>query len=147
MMPTQHDDITGFVLALPLLLLMQLVGPIPGPILGGALSQAFSWRSTFIAIAMYAGVIILPLLAFLPETHHYRKLQKLQKADPAAAATVQEREFIFETPPVFKAPYYPLQVIHQELYCDAPTALYAHVTCFCSNSDSSCSRLLLKKLV
>jgi predicted MFS family arabinose efflux permease len=101
------------------LLLLQLVGPILGPILGGALSQAFSWRSTFIAIAMYAAVIILPMLAFLPETHHYKKLQKLQKADPDAAATVQEREAIFETPPVFKAPYYPLQVwgLHRTASC------------------------------
>jgi predicted MFS family arabinose efflux permease len=36
-------------------------------VLGGGLSQAFGWRSTFMCVIMYAAVILLPLLTFVGE--------------------------------------------------------------------------------
>ncbi len=33
-----------------------LVGPIIGPLVGGALADAFTWRSTFVCLTIFAGV-------------------------------------------------------------------------------------------
>ncbi|KAI8462481.1 MAG: major facilitator superfamily domain-containing protein, partial [Monoraphidium minutum] len=42
-----------------------LVGPVIGPMLGGVLSQAFGWRSTFSAMAILGVVILLAVFLFL----------------------------------------------------------------------------------
>ena len=39
-----------------------------GPIIGGALSDSFGWRSVFWFLAIYCGVFLLFLVALLPET-------------------------------------------------------------------------------
>ncbi|CAI4213973.1 unnamed protein product [Parascedosporium putredinis] len=39
-----------------------------GPIIGGALSDAFGWRSVFWFLAIYCGVFLVFLIALLPET-------------------------------------------------------------------------------
>jgi hypothetical protein len=44
-----------------------VVGPIVGPLLGGGLSQALGWRSTFVAMAICGGAIFLALLFFMEE--------------------------------------------------------------------------------
>lgn len=48
-----------------------LIGPVIAPLVGGALSDAFTWRSTFyLLLAM--GVVITAFAWFnIPETHHY----------------------------------------------------------------------------
>ncbi|KAK3370297.1 major facilitator superfamily domain-containing protein [Podospora didyma] len=45
-----------------------LTGPLFAPIIGGALSQAFGWRSTMWFLAIYGGVMLLFLFFGLPET-------------------------------------------------------------------------------
>ncbi|WEW60428.1 hypothetical protein PRK78_005914 [Emydomyces testavorans] len=45
-----------------------LCGPLLAPIIGGALSQVWDWRSTQWFLAVYGGVVFLLLLFGLPET-------------------------------------------------------------------------------
>lgn len=72
-----------------LLLWLQLVGPLLGPLLGGVLSQLFGWRSTFICLTVFCGAIVFPLLMVLvPETHQYRVVRRMNKADPAAVKQI-----------------------------------------------------------
>jgi len=45
-----------------------LAGPSLGPIIGGALAQNIGWRSIFWFLAIFAGIFLLFLVLFLPET-------------------------------------------------------------------------------
>jgi predicted MFS family arabinose efflux permease len=73
------------------------------------LLQAFGWRSTFMALAAYAALAALLIIAFVPETHQFMVLRLLQQRQPAAAQAVKEREAIEAEPPVFHAPWVPLK--------------------------------------
>ncbi|KAJ5766580.1 major facilitator superfamily domain-containing protein [Penicillium nucicola] len=44
------------------------LGPAIGPILGGVLTQFLDWRSTFWFLAIWASIMIIILLIFVPET-------------------------------------------------------------------------------
>lgn len=81
-----------------------------GPLLGGALSQVWGWRSTFIALTVFAaltGVVIVALIR--KETHQYFVLKKLASRDPDHAKGLQEWEGVISHPPVFSAPWVPLR--------------------------------------
>ncbi|KAI8462244.1 MAG: major facilitator superfamily domain-containing protein [Monoraphidium minutum] len=84
-----------------------LVGPVIGPMLGGVLSQAFGWRSTFSAMAILGVVILLAVFLFLEETHHYHVLSRVKTVQGAAAwAAIKESQ---TTPvPTLAPPYRPL---------------------------------------
>jgi MFS family permease len=43
------------------------VGPILGPLIGGALAHAFGWRSCFIALAIFAVLALFAKLLVLRE--------------------------------------------------------------------------------
>ena len=89
-----------------------LFGPILGPLIGGAIAQAFGWRSTFITLIVLGGAILLPLVAvFVPETQQYRILMRMHALDPSAALAMKENEEILNEPPVFHAPWVPLKYI------------------------------------
>lgn len=45
-----------------------LCGPVFSPIIGGALSQTYGWRSTMWFVAIYGGVMLLLIIFGLPET-------------------------------------------------------------------------------
>ncbi|MCJ1457039.1 hypothetical protein MMC28_007405 [Mycoblastus sanguinarius] len=45
-----------------------LMGPLLAPIIGGALTERFGWRSTQWFLAIYGGVLIVFLFCYLPET-------------------------------------------------------------------------------
>ncbi|WIA23200.1 hypothetical protein OEZ86_010089 [Tetradesmus obliquus] len=79
--------------ALGVFMLSLLVGPVIGPLVGGALSQTFGWRSTFIFLAVCCGVMV-PLLVMVPETQQYlvlaciwRAFKRVGAAAGTAAAT------------------------------------------------------------
>ncbi|KAJ6787282.1 hypothetical protein PWT90_01703 [Aphanocladium album] len=55
-------------LAMSMFYLGPLLGPLFAPIIGGALSQAFGWKSTMWFLVIYGGVIVLMLILLLPET-------------------------------------------------------------------------------
>jgi predicted MFS family arabinose efflux permease len=71
--------------------------------------QAFGWRSTFMALAAYAALAAVLVLAFVPETHQFFVLRQLTQHKPAAAQAVKERQSIQAEPPVFHAPWVPLK--------------------------------------
>ena len=72
--------------ALGLFFIPLLVGPIVAPIVGGALSAAFTWRATFWLLLALGGALFLVALA-LPETHpHYAQLLRRQARGEASAA-------------------------------------------------------------
>ncbi|GAX83188.1 hypothetical protein CEUSTIGMA_g10614.t1 [Chlamydomonas eustigma] len=92
-----------------LFIISVLVGPIIGPLLGGALAQQYGWRSCFICLTMFAGVVILPMIYFtLPETHQHIKYQEVKKENPAEAEDFKEAAIIEARVPVFNAPWVPL---------------------------------------
>ncbi|WWC87498.1 uncharacterized protein L201_002388 [Kwoniella dendrophila CBS 6074] len=43
-------------------------GPAFGPLLGAILTQTLGWRSIFWFLAIFTGVVLIPLILFLPET-------------------------------------------------------------------------------
>ncbi|WVR04031.1 hypothetical protein IAU60_001030 [Kwoniella sp. DSM 27419] len=45
-----------------------MCGPAFGPLLGGILAQTLGWRSIFWFLAISCGVVLVPLILFLPET-------------------------------------------------------------------------------
>ncbi|KAM7198006.1 Major facilitator superfamily domain containing protein [Rhypophila sp. PSN 637] len=60
-----------------------LCGPVFSPIIGGALSQAYGWRSTMWFVTIYGGVMLLLIIFGLPETLAQSRL-KLNKPAPTA---------------------------------------------------------------
>jgi multidrug resistance protein len=54
--------------AMGIFFLGPLCGPGIAPIIGGALTQGFGWRSTQWFLAIFAGVLLFMILFFLPET-------------------------------------------------------------------------------
>ena len=70
--------------ALGLFFLPLLVGPIVAPIVGGALSGWQDWRATFFLL-LVLGALILPIVCWLPETHHYFAYREVEaKGGPRA---------------------------------------------------------------
>jgi predicted MFS family arabinose efflux permease len=48
-----------------------LIGPVIAPLVGGALSDAFTWRATFVLLLVMSVPICLFSWIVVPETHHY----------------------------------------------------------------------------
>ncbi|KAK1593164.1 major facilitator superfamily transporter [Colletotrichum navitas] len=69
--------------AMSIFYLGPLTGPLLAPIIGGALSQRFGWRSTMWALSIYGGLVLVMILFCLPETLARPK----PPAPPARAAS------------------------------------------------------------
>lgn len=83
---------------------------LTAPVVGGALCQAYGWRSTFAGLAIMCSVFGLAVLVLMRhETHHYYVLQRLAKKDACAAARVQEWSSIMSKKPNFDAPWMPFK--------------------------------------
>ena len=54
------------------------LSPMLGPVIGGYLQTAFGWRSNFVCLTMAAGVLLLCLYLWLPETHPPGPSQRIQ---------------------------------------------------------------------
>jgi MFS family permease len=59
-----------------------LVGPIIAPLIGGAISDRFGWKATFVLLAVLAFPIALLSIAIIPESHHYYALQNIKSKEP-----------------------------------------------------------------
>ncbi len=100
----------------------QLIGPILGPVVGGGLSQAFGWRSTFVSLAILGVAMLLLLLLGFKETHPHYVLAQLRKSDPAAADKITEAASI--TQPAFQAPWRPLRYFFEHAVAIHATATF-----------------------
>lgn len=69
--------------ALGLFFIPLLFGPIVAPVIGGALTASFGWRSVFAFLAVF-GAFIGAFAILLPETHHYFALRAWRALNEAA---------------------------------------------------------------
>jgi multidrug resistance protein len=76
--------------AMGLFYLGPLCGPLLAPIIGGALSQGFGWRSTQWFLVAYGGVIVVLLTFVLPETLRRRKNVVVEAEQEATTALKAE---------------------------------------------------------
>lgn len=88
--------------ALGLFNIPMFVGPILGPVVGGALAQQWGWRSTFLLLIVVAALIFFAILFFLPETHHWYALRRHKKS--GEEIVIVEAESIEATSPIFLSP-------------------------------------------
>ena len=58
------------------------IGPIVGPVIGGPLSYAFGWRSTFIFLTICSFIAIVVTIFLIPETHQYFAMEHFHKTNP-----------------------------------------------------------------
>ena len=58
------------------------IGPIVGPVIGGPLSYAFGWRSTFIFLTICSFIAIVVTIFLIPETHQYFAKEHFHKTNP-----------------------------------------------------------------
>lgn len=73
--PSERGDAMGKIFV-PL-----LVGPIIAPVIGGALSFAYGWRSTFILLAFLTIPIFVSSLVVIPETNRHIVKERLYAAE------------------------------------------------------------------
>jgi multidrug resistance protein len=81
-----------------------LIGPVIGPLIGGGLSGAFGWRSTFICLTILSFVILVMMFFLVPETHQYFVKERFHKANPNKRITDAEPN----NKPSLEAPWKPL---------------------------------------
>ena len=74
-----------------------LVGPVIGPLVGGALAARFGWRSTFVLLSVLSFIITAIILFFLPETQQYlfkkRFEQRHRRTTIVGEDEIQKRSF------------------------------------------------------
>ena len=96
--PAQRGTMMGIYYSAPLL------GPSLGPILGGALTQAFSWRATFWFLAIFVGLCFLSFIPFRDTFRRERSLtyqaalrrrRALLSAKGSAASSVSQLTAVF----------------------------------------------------
>lgn len=92
--------------AIGIVMLPTLVGPVVGPLVGGGLAQAFNWRATFVAMAIMGVVVLVAVLVFMEETHHYHVLKRVRttRGHEAVAAILESAT---TTKPEMVPPYKP----------------------------------------
>lgn len=83
---------------------------VASPLVGGGLSKALGWRSTFAALAVLCFLFALALLLVMrQETHQRFVLLKLARCDPDKAAHITEWNTVMDVPLKFHAPWIPLR--------------------------------------
>lgn len=103
-----------------------MIGPVVGPIIGGAIANQWGWRAIFVVLAICAGVSFVGLLIFLPETHLYFFFEK--KIIP------QIQSGGLRPPPSLKLTpegnfRNPVPKVKGRSPCPLPITLHAHLRC------------------
>ncbi|KAK0728472.1 major facilitator superfamily domain-containing protein [Lasiosphaeria miniovina] len=116
-----------------------LTGPLLAPIIGGALTQAFSWRATMWFLTIYGGVMVPMIFFCLPETLAKRKKLSPLPSPNAAAPPLSQLQRVTTAQPVKKAGAAfrrffvdPLQVLVYLRYPAVLITVYSASICFCS---------------
>lgn len=83
--------------AMSYVMMLFALAPAIAPIIGGWLHQAFGWRSVFYFLSLYAVIIVIMSLRFLPETLAIDKRQSFHPAHVAQmyCRTLKNRRFVF----------------------------------------------------
>ncbi|CAF3810282.1 unnamed protein product [Rotaria sp. Silwood1] len=84
-----------------------LIGPVIGPLIGGALSEKFGWRSTFVLLSAFSFLVALCIQILLPETHQYIAMQRFEQQHPNKR--IQEHEN--QSKPHFQQPWLALRFL------------------------------------
>ncbi|KAF8930997.1 hypothetical protein BGZ47_000286 [Haplosporangium gracile] len=85
--------------AMGLFFLGQFLGPVLGPPIGGLVSHAFGWESTFFFMAIVSVVVILEIFFLLPETYR-QEIEDIQDSfqdndeEAKSSRTLTKRRFI-----------------------------------------------------
>jgi DHA1 family bicyclomycin/chloramphenicol resistance-like MFS transporter len=77
-----------------LLMLIMGVAPILAPMMGGAFSENFGWRSIFWFLTAFSALIIASVTTFLPETHGAHPEYKIKGSLVTFGKLLREREFM-----------------------------------------------------
>jgi MFS family permease len=89
-------------LALGLCAVPLLVGPVLGPVIGGIVAEAYSWRATFVVLIILGGIITLVSMFIFKETLPYHVFEnKIKPKKPELTNPFPK--------PHFLAPWKPLQ--------------------------------------
>ena len=59
-----------------------LVGPVVAPLIGGALTEALGWRSTFVCLSILTFVVLVMVIFLLSETHQCLTKKYFEKQNP-----------------------------------------------------------------
>ena len=83
--------------AMSYVMMLFALAPAVAPVIGGWLHQAFGWRSVFYFLALYAIIIIIMSVRFLPETLSIDSRQSLHPAHVAKmyCRTMKNWRFVF----------------------------------------------------
>ena len=83
--------------AMSYVMMLFALAPAIAPVIGGWLHQAFGWRSVFYFLSLYAVIIVIMSLRFLPETLAIDKRQSFHPAHVAQmyCRTLKNRRFVF----------------------------------------------------
>lgn len=83
--------------AMSYVMMLFALAPAIAPIIGGWLHEAFGWRSVFYFLALYAVIIVVMSLRFLPETLAIDKRQSFHPVHVAQmyCRTLKNRRFVF----------------------------------------------------
>lgn len=84
-----------------------LLGPVIGPLVGGALSTKFGWRSTFVLLTIFSFVLLLSILILLPETQQYFAMRRFERQYPEKRIQYDQRR----EKPHFQKPWLPLKFL------------------------------------
>ncbi|CAF1004946.1 unnamed protein product [Rotaria magnacalcarata] len=109
------------------------IGPVIGPLIGGPLSQAFGWHSTFIFLSIFSFCVLLIMLIVVPETHQYFVKEHFHKANPTKhIVDAQPNELM-----PFRKPWQPLTYLtdstiipHIAVMTTTLATLYSSLTLF-----------------
>jgi MFS family permease len=86
-----------------------LVGPIIGPVVGGAIATAFSWRATFVFLAIVSFLLWILLILLVPETLPFLVFTRtIQKRLPDTANPFPKPHFM---PPWMPFVFYKIPTI------------------------------------